>query len=349
MPRSLLREGRRLPLTSLPLLVLDDRTIMERLTIHEVISLVEFAFIEDALGGIKTLPVLKEPLPGGRGTWVIKAGQMSLSGSEDLLPQVAIGLKLGGYCPLNDEHGLSNHSAVMLLTDAQTGRPCTLLAANAITALRTSAGGAIAARALAGNGSEFVGVLGAGAQAYAQLEAWNAIHPVKQVKNWARNPGSSQEFSDFWRSKGIDARPCSTVEEAVDGVGLIITVTAAREPILKREWIRPGVHINAIGADAVGKQELDANLVANATLFADKRIQSIRIGEMQKPLELGLVKEDHVWAELGEVCAGMRPGRTSQDEITIFDSTGVAFQDLVVAGHLQRLAAKYGFGTTITL
>jgi ornithine cyclodeaminase/alanine dehydrogenase-like protein (mu-crystallin family) len=331
------------------MLVLDDQTIREILTIEDVIQLVESAFAEDARGRIKTLPVLKEHLPAGAGTWVVKAGHLEFSTSEDPALQDVIGLKLGGYCPANAGRGLPNHNAAMMLTDPVTGRPYTVLAANVITTLRTAAGGAIAAKWLSGEGSDQVAVLGAGDQAYAQLDAWLAIHPVKHVKVWARHRERGDEYANFWRAKGIDTQACSTAEEAVRKAGLIITATAAREPILRLEWVQPGAHINAIGADSMGKQELHEDLVSKATLFADKRAQSICIGEMQKPLALRLVEKSHVRAELGEICAGMKPGRTSEDEITIFDSTGVAFQDLVVAGHLQRLAARHGFGQTIYL
>ena len=333
----------------MPILFLNDETIREALTIEDVIRLVEFAFAEDARGHIKTLPVLKEHLPSDAGTWVIKAGHLELSNGESPATRDVIGLKLGGYCPANMSKGLPNHNAAIMLTDPVTGRPCAVLAANVITTLRTAAGGAIAARWLSGERADQVAVLGAGDQAYAQFEAWLAIHPVRAVKVWARNPGRRDEFAAFWRAKGVDARACESAEEAVREVGLIITATAAREPILRLEWVEPGTHINAVGADSIGKQELDEHLVSTASVFADKREQSIRIGEMQKPLELQLVEPSHVRAELGEVCAGMKPGRTSQSEITIFDSTGVSFQDLVVAGHLQRLAAKHGFGQTILL
>lgn len=333
----------------MPVLLLDDETIRRILTINDVIQMVETAFAEDARGHIKTLPVLKEHLPHGAGTWVIKAGHLELPTGEDPAMQDVIGLKLGGYCPANMSKGLPNHNAAVMLIDPVTGRPCAVLAANVITTLRTAAGGAIAARWLSGERADRVAVLGAGDQAYAQLEAWMAIHPVKLVKVWARNRERSEEYAAFWCARGTDAYACSTAEAAVREAGLIITATAAREPILRLEWVQPGAHINAVGADSIGKQELHEDLVSKATLFADKREQSIRIGEMQKPLERRLVEKSHVRAELGEICAGMKPGRTREDEITIFDSTGVAFQDLVVAGHLQRLATQYGFGQTIFL
>lgn len=335
--------------TPMPMLLLDDQTIRELLTIGDVIQLVELAFAEDARGRIKTLPVLKEHLPSGAGTWVIKAGHLELPDSQDSALRDVIGLKLGGYCPANAGRGLPNHNAAIMLTDPVTGRPCAVLAANVITTLRTAAGGAIAAKWLSGERADEVAVLGAGDQAYAQLDAWMAIHPVKLVKVWARNQERGEEYAAFWRAKGIDAQACSSAEQAVRNAGLIITATAAREPILKLEWVEPGAHINAIGADSIGKQELHEDLVSKATLFADKRAQSIRIGEMQKPLELRLVDKSHVRAELGEICAGLKPGRTRENEITIFDSTGVAFQDLVVAGHLQQLASRQGYGQTIFL
>jgi alanine dehydrogenase len=333
----------------MPILLLNDQTIRKALSIEDVIQLVEFAFAEDARGHVKTLPVLKECLPANAGTWVIKAGHLELSQTEDPPTRDVIGLKLGGYCPANMGKGLPNHNAAIMLTDPITGRPCAVLAANVITTLRTAAGGAIAARWLCGERADRVAVLGAGDQAHAQLEAWMAVHPVNAVKVWARNRERRDEYAAFWRARGVDARACDTAEQAVREVGLIITATAAREPILRLEWVEPGTHINAVGADSVGKQELHEDLVSHATLFADKREQSIRIGEMQRPLKLRLVEESHVRAELGEVCAGIKPGRTSESEITIFDSTGVSFQDLVVAGHLKRLAAQHGFGQTVFL
>lgn len=331
-------------------LVLDDATIRQILTMEVVIRLVERAFVADARGQVTTFPVIGRAIPGKDASWAVKSGHLELvAGVSDSIDHEVLGLKAGAYWPRNADRGLSNHNAAMMLIDPDTGRLSALMAANAITTMRTAAGGAVAARHLARKDAKCVAVLGAGDQAHAQLEALLTVELVKEVRVWARRSDRAQAYADFWVNKELRARAYASIQECVECADIVVTTTPSRTPLVESSWIVSGTHINAIGSDAPGKQELQAELVARAVLIADKRVQSLRIGEMQEPIARGLVSDTHVRAELGEVCAGLKPGRKTEDEITIFDSSGVSFQDLVVAGHLQQIAADRRLGNTIML
>jgi ornithine cyclodeaminase/alanine dehydrogenase-like protein (mu-crystallin family) len=330
--------------------VLDDDTIYKVLTYQCVISLVEMAFAADACGRVTVWPVVGGTIENRNMNWVVKAGYMQLpSVTKEQSTGEILGLKAGAYSPSNSGRGLPNHNAAMLLIDPETGRPMALLAANAITTMRTAAAGAIAAKYFAPTTTTAVAVLGAGEQGHAQLEALLEVKRVKQVRVWSRSLESARTYAACWTKKGLPTVACSTAQEAVRGAQIIITATPSCTPILESAWVERGTHINAVGSDAKGKQELQAELVARARLIADKRIQSITIGEMQAPIAQKLVDEAHIEAELGEVCARLKKGRQNDDEVTIFDSSGVSFQDLVVADYLLHAAAQRSLGKRISV
>jgi ornithine cyclodeaminase/alanine dehydrogenase-like protein (mu-crystallin family) len=244
---------------------------------------------------------------------------------------------------------LANHNASMMLVDTDTGCISAILGANQITSLRTAAAGAVASKRLAAPSSTSLAIIGAGDQAHSQLKAHLCLFPKLEIVTvWNRDHARAEAFVDTWRSLEVDVKKCATSEEAVRDADIIVTTTASRKPILFKESVKPGCHISAVGSDAPGKQELDAYLVQSSTLFVDKREQSMSIGEMQQPLALGLADESHIQAELSEVCAGLHPGRISNEEVTIFDSTGVSFQDLVLAEYLQAQALRRGLGQYLT-
>ena len=152
-----------------------------------------------------------------------------------------------------------------------------------------------------------------------------------------------------WEGKGLRVHVAQNIPEAVAGADIVVTSTPSFEPLVRNEYIRPGTHLNAVGSDARGKQELEATLLARSKLVVDRLAQSREIGELQHALKAGLLGPEAVHAELGEICAGLKPGRTSDDEITIFDSTGVTFQDLALAGYLVDMARAQGLGQQVAL
>lgn len=320
----------------LELTVLDDATVRALLTYPDVIELIDRTFAADARGNVTVLPVVGHSLNGGR--YNIKASHLRLGNGEDEDALEVFGLKLGSYFPGNVERRLPTHSAAMLLGDPFTGQPSALLAANAITEFRIAAAGAVAARHLAREDASVVALFGTGGQARAQLEALTHVRTVREVRVWSRSFGRAEHFARRLDLPGVTARAVEDGRAACDAADIVVTITPAERAIVERGWIAPGTHVNAMGSDAPGKQELDPALVATATVVVDRRAQSATLGELQAPLARGLMRPEDVHAELGELCAGLRPGRTSREEVTVFDSTGVSFQDTALAGRVLRLA-----------
>ena len=326
-------------------MVLDDATIRRLLNYPQVIGCVEEAFAADAEGLATTLPVIGHSLSGGR--FNIKASHLQqrpgVSDSE------VFGLKMGSYFPANAALGRPTHHAAMLLGDPLTGQPIALLAANAITEFRTAAAGAVAAKHLARPEAGVLALFGTGGQAHAQIQALQAVRPLREVRVWSRSSARADAFVQELIACGLSAQVALDGQAACAGADLVVTVTPSREPLVWRQWLAPGTHVNAVGSDAPGKQELDPALVASARLVVDRQEQSRVMGELQRPLALGLVLPDAVYDTLGEICAAIKPGRTSESEITIFDSTGVSFQDTALAGLVLRLAEAQGLGQQIML
>ncbi len=327
-------------------LVLDDVAIAEMISMAKVIELVREAFAADANGEVSTMPVVGHTLPNHDGArYGIKSSHLRMRGRSGEV----LGLKTGGYWPSNTNRKLPTHYAVILLTDPETGQPVALMAANVITSLRTAAGGAVAAQYLARADASRVAVIGAGEQAHVQLEALCEVRPVKEVHVWARRREAAQSYVDHCSAKGLTATATASAQEAVASADIILTTTPSRTPVVMSHWVKAGTHITAVGSDSPGKQELEVALLARAKVVVDKISQSTTIGEMQHALGLGGLGPTHIYAELGELCVGRKAGRTSEEEITVFDSSGVSFQDMVVAGHLLNLAKANQRGTIVTL
>lgn len=328
------------------ILYLAEATIATLIDIRKTIELVDQAFAADGRKFIETFPVISHGVPKERAGWVIKSGAIcgSSTGAKEIL-----GLKVGAYWPNNESRGLANHNASMMLVDTESGCVSTILGANRITDLRTAAAGAVASKRLAIAEPAVLAIIGAGAQGHAQLEAHLCLFPdLRSIKVWNRNTARAAAFVETWKAKGISVIQSETCRDAVKDADIIVTSTAARQPILFADFVKAGAHISAIGSDAAGKQELDPHLVQASQLFVDKRQQSLSIGEMQQPLALGLVEESHILAELGEVCVGLHPGRTSDEEITVFDSSGVSFQDLILSEYVRQEAILRGLGQYLT-
>jgi alanine dehydrogenase len=214
-----------------------------------------------------------------------------------------------------------------------------------VTDMRTGAAGGVAAKYLAKSVAT-VGLIGSGHQAWTQILAYRSVFGdrIKQVKVYSQHLAHAVAFAQrIEKYLGYDAKACETPREAADA-DLIATVTPAREPILRPEWIRPGTHINAIGADAPGKQELFTELTLKARVFVDSIEQASHSGEINIPWSKGLLDEKKLAGTIGEVIVGKKKGRLG-DEITVFDSTGLSIQDMAVAHIAYERAMKSGRGT----
>ena len=231
--------------------------------------------------------------------------------------------------PGNPARGLDAHQGTVILHDGETGEPTAILNASPITAVRTAAVSAVATRALARPDSRVVAILGAGVQGRAHEEAMRAVLPDGEIRVWSRSSGQS-------------------IEEALASADVVCTCTSAREPILRREWLAAGTHVNAVGSSVPSARELDTATVAAASLFVDRRESTVNeAGDwLTAATEAGLGPE-HIRAELGEVLVGDHPGRTSPDELTVFKSLGLAVEDLFAAELVVRRAREQGVGVEV--
>jgi ornithine cyclodeaminase len=213
----------------------------------------------------------------------------------------------------------------VLLHDGETGELRALLNASAITEIRTAAVSAVATRALARPDARVVAIVGAGVQARSHAEAMRAVLPAAEILGWSRRDGG-------------------TAEEVVRGADVVCTCTSSREPVLRREWLAPGAHVNAVGSSVPTARELDADTVAASRLFVDRRESAVNeAGD----LLLAGFGEEEIAAELGEVLIGTHPGRSAADELTVFKSLGLAVEDLAAAELVVRKARDQGVGTEV--
>jgi ornithine cyclodeaminase/alanine dehydrogenase-like protein (mu-crystallin family) len=246
----------------------------------------------------------------------------------------------------NPAIGLDAHLGIVLLSSAQTGEPVAILNASAVTEIRTAAVSAVATELLARPDADVLAIIGTGVQARAHLLALSAARPVSQIRVAGRRPASASAFAESVREQS--AAPvvaCASAREAVDGAGIIVTATTSARPVLERGWLAAGTHINAVGACFPAARELDTATVAAAALFADSR-ESARSesGDYRLALADGAIGPDHVRAELGEILAGRAPGRSGEQEITVFESLGLAVEDLAAAALAYRRAVQLGAG-----
>jgi ornithine cyclodeaminase len=230
--------------------------------------------------------------------------------------------------------------------DPETGRASGLVSANYLTGVRTGAASALATRALSRADATVLGIIGTGGQSVHQLRATAKVRGLTRVHAWDPMPENVARFAAAVTALGLDYVAESSPQSVAEAAEIIITVTPSQKPILLKDWIRPGTHISAMGADTKGKQELDPALVAAARLFVDEAAQAISIGECQHAYAQGMIGAADLTA-LGEVLGGRAEGRRSATEITLFDGTGVALQDLVVADLAMRRAMETGRGVVV--
>jgi len=212
--------------------------------------------------------------------------------------------------------------------------PVALLLDNGyLTDVRTGAAGAVAAESLAPGAVHTVGVIGSGVQARHQVMCLREVRQFSRLMAWSIDPDGLRAYAREMRERlGIEVVAGTSAEEVTRAADVLITATPSREPIVRAEWLRPGMHITALGSDGPGKQELDPRVLARADLVVvDRLSQCRRLGELQHALAAGLLREDQVHGQLGEVVAGRKPGRTSASQITVVDLTGVGFQDTAIA------------------
>jgi alanine dehydrogenase len=259
------------------------------------------------------------------------------------------GVKIVNVHPDNREKGLPTVMAVIVLNSTETGAPLAIMDGTHVTDMRTGAAGGVAAKYLARKDSHVVGMVGTGGQARTQLLALSEVMDIEEVKITCRNTGHCDSFEkDMKKVVRCDFKRKQSIKDVCD-CDVLVTTTPVREPVVKAEWIHEGTHINAIGADAVGKQELESSIMKKARIIVDDIVQASHSGEVNVPLSQGVISESDIHAELGEIVAGVKKGRLSDDDITIFDSTGLAVQDLVTANMVYTKALELGIGKKVKL
>jgi alanine dehydrogenase len=324
------------------ILVLSASDVKKLLTMRDIIGAVEEAFRAYGKGRSKLAPVINTIIDKYNGEHEIKSGYV-----EDY----CVGAKIVTYYKDNrSRHGLPNLWGVIVLNDLTDGRPLAVIDGTYITASRTGAAGAVAAKYLARKDSEKVGVIGAGTQGRYQVSALSEILKIATVKVYDNVPEIAEDYVREMSSQfNFRIEHAQTAEQAVQSADVIITATPATRPIILNDWIKEGVHINAIGADAPGKQELDEAIVPRAKVVVDNIAQCIERGEIQTAIRRGLLKKEGVYSELSDIVLARKPGRTNPKEITLFDATGMAVQDITTAYTVLQLAKKTGLGAKISI
>jgi len=293
------------------------------LDIGQVNMAVESAFADHGRGLVQMPPKVYITLPDG-----------DFRTMPAYLPSQSIaGVKIVNVHPGNPAKGFPTVMALTVILDIDTGQPTAVINATRLTDMRTGAAGAVAGKYLSAKKEIILGVIGTGRQAQAQVTAISRELEIRQVKIWSRNPEHIRIFADRFMEF-----PCraSSLENACD-CDVLVTTTPSRSPLIRSEWIHEGTHINAIGADAPGKEELDPALLLRAQVFVDDPVQAIHSGEINVPVSQGIYHETDIAGTIGEVVNGKKK-RAGLDTITIFDSTGLAIQDLAIA----RIAMQHG-------
>ncbi|NYT01615.1 MAG: alanine dehydrogenase [Methanosarcinales archaeon] len=319
------------------ILWLSEKDVRSLLTMEEAMQAVEEAFREHGLGRAQMPP--KSYLYYPQGDLRTMPAYLEGRGST--------GVKIVNVHPGNPEVGLPTVMALMVLNSSSTGAPLAAMGATYLTAMRTGAAGGVAARLLSRPGSRVAGFVGAGAQARTQLLALSRVLKLETVRV---ADVSMQRCRDFER----ECRPIldceyvltTDIQEACR-CDVLVTTTPSRTPLVRSEWIEDGTHINAIGADAKGKEELEAALLCRSRVVVDDMVQAVHSGEVNVPISQGTYLQSQIHGQIGEVVAGKISGREDDREITIFDSTGLAIQDVATATVVYEKARKSGRGTAL--
>ena len=321
------------------LLIIPEDVCAKVVTPEAAFTAVEGVFAAMARGDARNFPVVREALGHADALYGFKSG-FDKAG-------MALGVKSGGFWPGNMAHGLTNHQSTIFLFDPDTGQLQALVGGNYLTAIRTAAASSVSIAHLARPDAKVLGMVGAGHQSAFQLRAAVRQRKFEKVLAWNPHPEMLPKLAAVAAELGL---PFEAVEREALGAeaDVIITITSAFEPLMMRDWIKPGTHVACMGTDTKGKQEVDANLLAAAAVFTDEVAQSVTIGEAQHAIGAGLIHEGDI-TPIGAVINGTHAGRTSADQITLFDGTGVGLQDLAVAHVAMRGAQERGLGAAVTL
>jgi len=324
------------------ILILNHDEVVELLPMKECIALMREALIKLASGEVhQPLRTIVRP-PNAAGVMGLMP---SYVGGDD----AAYGLKTVCVFPGNPAKGKDAHQGAVLLFSAETGELRALMNASAITAIRTAAVSGVATDLLAREDASDLAIIGAGVQARTHLKAMAEVRPIKRCRVASRSiEHAGQLAKEMSGNVPFAIEPVDSVAKALDGADLVATVTNSKEPVVQREWISAGVHLNVVGSSTPLAREVDTATIAESALFVDRRESTLNeAGDYLFAMRESAIGPEHIRAELGEVLTGQKPGRTSPEEITLFKSLGLAVEDLAAANYLYRQAQEANAGTWV--
>ena len=322
-------------------LLLKDNEVKNLLKMSDVIDAVELSFKEKGLNRVQMPAKIYLHFNKNNG---------DLRTMPAFLEKLDVSaVKIVNVHPDNPtKNGLPTVMATIVLIDPKTGFPLCIMGGTTITDMRTGAAGAVAVKYLARKDSKCVGFIGAGAQARSQLLALLAVNnQINEIRVWSQTGKTRKKFLDYAK-KICDNKTklvsSDSIRKTLDGVDIVVTTTPSRKVIVEADMISSGVHINCIGADAIGKQEIDPKILVKSRVVVDDWMQAAHSGEINVPLKLGLLDRSHISGEIGEIVAGLKPKRQTESEITVFVSTGLAVQDALTAKLAYNKAKEKNIG-----
>ncbi|MDD4955954.1 MAG: alanine dehydrogenase [Candidatus Omnitrophica bacterium] len=313
-------------------LLLDKKNIKALLKMEEAVSAVEEVFREHGLNKTQMPPKIYLNLEKYHGDF------RAMPAYAQKIDKCV--LKWVNVHPNNKKFGLPTVMAVIILSEPKNGFPLCIMNGTVITSLRTGAAGAVAAKYLARKDSKVVAMVGCGEQAKTQLEGLRLLFDIREIKLWSNDSYSGRDFMQKMKTGKEKMAVYKSVKDCVSASDIVVTTTPSRKPIVRYEWLKNGCHINAIGADSKGKEELSPLILKKSKVVVDSFAQAHHSGEINVPLSRGVITRKNIYAELGEIICGKIKGRVNNSEITVFDSTGLAIQDLAVASLAYRLALR---------
>lgn len=323
--------------------VLSEEDTKQLLELEEVIEAIENVYKEKASGSGKVFPLVFHEFEKGVADMDIKSGTLDKMG--------VYGLKLVSWFGNNPSKGLPSLSGIVMLFDSSTGLPIGTISAEHMTGMRTGAAGAIGAKYLARNNSEVMLMVGSGHQASYQIRAMQTV--IKGLKKvFVYDPINFESAKGFiskfeYKLDSIEYIPVQDLETSVANSDIIVTATPSKKPLIMKEWVKAGTHFSCMGSDMSGKQEIDENILKSARLFTDDILQSVSVGEFEVGINNGTITKEDIICEIGDVLNGEYDGRTSDNDITVFDSTGIGLQD-IAAGYIAiQKAKKINIGTEV--
>jgi ornithine cyclodeaminase len=326
--------------------ILSKKDVQRALPMKECIELMKAAFAQLSSGQAHVPLRSQLPVTAHEGVTIFMPAYLAQSGD--------LGAKIVSVFPRNLKANLPTIHAVVFIIDSRTGIPMALMEGTYLTALRTGAASGAATDLLARKDARLLVLFGAGTQARTQLEAVCTVRPITKVLVCDVDPKRAKDFVEEMKGRGTpipnDIRWIASAGEGVKEADIICTATTSSKPVFDGKALRPGTHINAVGAYTPQMQEVDSETIRRAKVVVDSRQASLaEVGDLIIPLQQGVIDEKHIHAEIGEIVAGLRPGRESEDEITYFKTVGVAVQDVAAARRVLDKATELGLGAEVEL